>query len=49
MTGHADGGRLLPGRFGQCIRLFERSIEFKAVAFQLVFSPTFLILYECKV
>jgi hypothetical protein len=45
MTGHADGGCLLPGR----IRLFERSIEFKAVAFQLVFSPTFLILYECKV
>ena len=33
MTGHADGGCLIPGRLCQFIRLFERSIEFKAVAF----------------
>jgi hypothetical protein len=36
VTGLADGGSLLPGSLGQRIRLFERSIKFKALAFQLV-------------
>jgi hypothetical protein len=44
MTGHAGGGCLLFGRLGQFVRLFERSIEFKAVAFGFC-----IILYICKV
>src|SRR6267142_1867140 len=40
-TLHADGGCFLPG-LGRCIRLFERRIELKTVAFQIVFSTTLL-------
>jgi hypothetical protein len=46
MTGHADGGCLLPGRLGQCIRLFEPSIKFKAVAFSL--SPLYYTFVKFK-